>query len=111
MAGQDTKGHPAGTRTGDVLHVFQSGSIQMITDTSIDAAGDVWAANNWNYPQAAVKRPRPRHVNLGRRVRHHRHLWSRSPREATAHGSGEGLLTGLLIDVSAPRRQVRPHGE
>jgi hypothetical protein len=38
MAGQDTKGHPAGTKAGDVLHVFQSGSIQMITDVSIDPA-------------------------------------------------------------------------
>ena len=61
MAGNDTKGHPAGTKTGDVIHVFQSGSIQMITDTSIDAAGDVWAANNWNYQQAAVEtQPAPR---------------------------------------------------
>ena len=48
MAGDDTKGHPAGTKTGDVIHVFRSGSIQILTDAVIDAAGNVWAANNWN---------------------------------------------------------------
>ncbi len=52
LAGDDTKGHPAGTKTGDVIHVFQSGSIQMVTDVSIDPAGNVWAANNWNSLEA-----------------------------------------------------------
>ena len=56
MAGVDTKGHPAGTKTGDVLHVFRSGSIQLLTDVAIDPAGDVWAANNWNLPKAAMAR-------------------------------------------------------
>ena len=54
MAGADTKGHPAGAKTGDVIHVFKGGSIQMLTDVAIDAAGDVWAANNWNDPKAAT---------------------------------------------------------
>ena len=54
MAGVDTEGHPAGTKTGDVLHVFKSGCIQMLTDVSIDPAGNVWAANNWNNPEAAA---------------------------------------------------------
>jgi hypothetical protein len=48
MAGVDSKWHPAGTKTGDVIHLFQSGSLQLLTDTSIDPAGNVWAANNWN---------------------------------------------------------------
>ncbi|MFY9843946.1 MAG: hypothetical protein WA718_12115 [Terriglobales bacterium] len=48
MAGDGTKGHPAGTKTGDIIHVFMGGSIQMQTDVSIDPAGNVWAANNWN---------------------------------------------------------------
>lgn len=48
MAGDDTKGHPAGTKTGDVIHVFKNGSIQILTDAVIDPAGNVWAANNWN---------------------------------------------------------------
>jgi len=54
LAGDDTKGHPAGTKNGDVIHIFQSGSIQMITDVSIDPAGNVWAANNWNSLEAAA---------------------------------------------------------
>lgn len=48
MAGDNTTSHPAGTKTGDAIHVFRGGSIQMLTDVSIDAAGNVWAANNWN---------------------------------------------------------------
>ena len=48
MAGDEPKGHPAGTKTGDAIHQFQSGSIQMITDVGVDPAGNVWAANNWN---------------------------------------------------------------
>jgi hypothetical protein len=48
LAGDNTAGHPAGTKIGDVIHVFQSGSIEMVTDASIDPAGNVWAANNWH---------------------------------------------------------------
>ena len=60
MAGVDTKGHPAGTKTGDV----RSGSIQLFTDTSIDPAGNIWAANNWNshsgrWPSTRSAAPRP----------------------------------------------------
>jgi hypothetical protein len=54
LAGDDTKGHPVGTKAGDVIHVFKSGSIQMITDASIDPAGNVWAANNWDLLEAAA---------------------------------------------------------
>ena len=48
MAGDNTKGHPAGTKTGDVLHLFTSGAFENFTDVSIDAAGNAWCANNWN---------------------------------------------------------------
>ena len=48
LAGDATKGHPAGTKTGDVLHVFYDGTLQILTDISIDPAGDVWICNNWN---------------------------------------------------------------
>jgi hypothetical protein len=48
MAGADPKGHPAGTRTGDVLHVFNSGVFESIIDLTIDAAGNAWSTNNWN---------------------------------------------------------------
>ena len=48
LAGDNTKGHPAGTRTGDLLHLFSSGAFENFTDVSIDAAGNAWCANNWN---------------------------------------------------------------
>ncbi len=54
MAGEDTKEHPVGTKTGDVIHQFQSSSIQMITEVAIDPAGNVWAANNWNQADAVL---------------------------------------------------------
>jgi streptogramin lyase len=54
MAGENTQGHPAGTKAGDVIHQFQSSSIQMITEVAIDPAGDVWAANNWNEKDAVM---------------------------------------------------------
>ena len=89
LAGDDTKGHPAGTKTGDVIHVFQSGSIQMITDVSIDPAGNVWAANNWNSPRSGRRsRIRPVPPRPGAVVGLHRHLRGRGPGEAAAHGQG-----------------------
>jgi len=48
LAGDNTKGHPAGTKTGDLLHLFTSGAFENFTDVSIDAAGNAWCANNWN---------------------------------------------------------------
>jgi hypothetical protein len=54
LAGDNTKGHPPGTKAGDVIHIFQSGTIQMVTDVSIDPAGNVWVANNWNSLEAAA---------------------------------------------------------
>ncbi|HKD84958.1 MAG TPA: hypothetical protein VKB58_09445 [Terriglobales bacterium] len=54
LAGDDTKGHPTGTRAGELIHQFTGGGIQMITDVNIDPAGDVWVANNWNSIDAAT---------------------------------------------------------
>ena len=54
LAGDDTKGHPTGTKAGDLIHQFTGGGIQMITDVNIDPAGDVWVANNWNSIDAAT---------------------------------------------------------
>jgi len=91
MAGADTGGHPAGTKAGDVLHVFRSGSIQMLTDVNIDPAGNVWAANNWNDPKAAVE-PNP------------------SSRISTwGGGSGLTVIYGVAAPVQPPRMgKVRP---
>jgi hypothetical protein len=85
MAGDNTKGHPPGTKTGDVIHMFQSGSIQMVTDASIDAAGDVWAANNWNLLEAAAG-PNPAY-----------------PTSTWGGGSGFTVIYGVAAPVKPPR--------
>jgi hypothetical protein len=86
LAGDDTKGHPAGTKTGDVLHIFQSGSIQMITDVSIDPAGNVWAANNWNVIEAAMADKDPAR-----------------PTSTWGGGSGITVIYGVAAPVKPPR--------
>ena len=48
LAGENTKGHRPGTKTGDLLHQFTNGAFENFTDVTIDAAGNVWCANNWN---------------------------------------------------------------
>lgn len=85
MAGLDTKGHPAGTKPGDVIHSFKGGSIQMLTDVNIDPAGNVWAANNWNYPPAAVSANPERAYST----------W--------AGGSGLTVIYGVAAPVKGPR--------
>ena len=85
MAGDNTKGHPAGTKAGDVIHIFQSGSIQMVTDVSIDPAGNVWVANNWNSLEAAAS-PNP----------------SR-PTSTWGGGSGFTVIYGVAAPVKPPR--------
>ncbi len=85
MAGVDTKGHPAGTKPGDVIHLFKSGSIQSLTDVSIDPAGNVWAANNWNDPRAAVE-PNPA-----------------SATSTWGGGSGITVIYGVAAPVQPPR--------
>ena len=86
MAGADPKGHPTGgAKPGDVIHEFQSGSIQSITDAAIDPAGNVWAANNWNDPVAAT---------------------SDNPNRATSTwggGSGFTVIYGVAAPVKPPR--------
>jgi hypothetical protein len=54
LAGEGSKGHPAGTKPGDLIHFFQGGSIQIPTVGSIDPAGNLWVANNWNSLEAAT---------------------------------------------------------
>jgi hypothetical protein len=85
MAGSDTKGHPAGTKAGDLLHVFSSGLLQCLTDITIDAAGNVWAADNWQ----------DFHVATG---------LDRNPTRST-WGGGDGVvvLYGAARPVKPPR--------
>ena len=85
MAGSDTKGHPAGTKTGDLLHVFGNGTLQTLTDISIDPAGNVWAADNWN----------DLHVATG---------LNHDPVKSTwAGGDGVTVLYGAARPVKPPR--------
>ena len=85
LAGDNTVGHPAGTKTGDVIHVFKSGSIQMVTDASIDPAGNVWAANNWNSLEAAAGADPSR------------------PTSTWGGGSGITVIYGVAAPVKPPR--------
>lgn len=85
MAGANPKGHPPGTKRGDVIHVFKSGSIQMLTDVAIDPAGNLWAANNWNSPEAAVAPNPPTAIST----------WG--------GGSGFTVIYGVASPVQPPR--------
>jgi ethanolamine utilization protein EutQ (cupin superfamily) len=85
MAGDNTPGHPAGTKTGDAIHVFKGGSIQMLTDVSIDPAGNVWAANNWNNLNGAAA-PNPDR-----------------PTSTWGGGSGITVIYGVAPPVQPPR--------
>jgi streptogramin lyase len=85
LAGDNTAGHPPGTKAGDVIHIFQSGSIQMVTDVSIDPAGNVWVANNWNSLEAAAS-PDPKR-----------------PTSTWGGGSGFTVIYGVASPVQSPR--------
>jgi len=85
LAGDNTRGHPPGTKAGDVIHVFQSGSIQMVTDVSIDPAGNVWVANNWNSLEGAAGENPSRPVST----------WG--------GGSGFTVIYGVASPVKPPR--------
>jgi hypothetical protein len=85
LAGDETKGHPAGTKTGDLLHAFTGGSIQAITDVAVDPAGNVWVANNWNSVEAATAENPP------------------FPISTWGGGSGMTVIYGVAGPVRPPR--------
>jgi hypothetical protein len=80
MAGAEPKGRAEGAKTGDLIHVFQSGSIQMVTDAVVDPAGNVWVANNWNVMDA-LDNPDP-------------------ARPTSTKGGGDGIV--VIYGVAAP---------
>ena len=84
MAGFEPKGHPADTKPGDVVHQFTGGTIQMLTDVVIDPAGNVWAANNWNSPEAVLGDPPPYPIST----------WG--------GGSGFTVIYGIAAPVKPP---------
>ena len=47
ICGTNTSNCPEGKTTGDVIHNYQSGVIQITTDVIVDDAGNLWSANNW----------------------------------------------------------------
>jgi hypothetical protein len=85
LAGATPQGHQAGTKPGDLIHVFTPGSLQILTDVAIDPAGNVWAANNWGSVEA-VARPNP-------------------PSGISTRGGGSGLT--VIYGVAAPVRPPR----
>jgi hypothetical protein len=92
LAGDDTKGHPTGTKAGDLLHVFTGGSIQAITDVAVDPAGNVWVANNWNSIEGVTADNPPFPVST----------WG--------GGSGLTIIYGVAGPVRPPRMGVaRPY--
>jgi hypothetical protein len=54
IAGTNPEGHPAGVKPGDLIHYFQGGTIAIPTIGSIDPAGNLWVANNWDNVEAAT---------------------------------------------------------
>jgi hypothetical protein len=88
LAGDETKGHPAGTKAGDLLHAFTGGSIQAITDVAIDPAGNVWVANNWNSIEAVTVENPP------------------FPISTWGGGSGLTVIYGVASPVRPPRMGV-----
>jgi hypothetical protein len=84
MAGAEPRGRSQGKKPGDAVHVFTGGTIQMLTDVVIDPAGNVWAANNWDNPDAAVYD----------KVAHAISTWG--------GGSGFTIIYGVAAPVKAP---------
>ena len=69
----------------ELIHVFQNGSIQAITDGAVDPAGNVWAANNWNLVPAAMADDPAR------------------PTSTWGGGSGFTVIYGVAVPVKPPR--------
>jgi hypothetical protein len=84
LAGTGETGHPAGAKPGDLIHFFQGGTIQIPTIGSIDPAGDLWVANNWNSIEAATSaEPSP-------------------PTSTWGGGSGFTVVYGVAAPVKTP---------
>jgi len=54
FCGSNINNCPEGSKTGDIIHTYQSGVLQHVTDNIIDSAGNVWVANNWDNIEAVV---------------------------------------------------------
>jgi sugar lactone lactonase YvrE len=66
ICGSNPDTRPKGSKTGDLIHRYDSGLLQESTDTMIDDAGNVWMANNWNViPALVAEDPDRRTATLG----------------------------------------------
>jgi len=92
MAGADPKGYPSGTKTGDVIHQFHSGSLQYPLDVAIDPAGNVWINNNWNDYEMAIARNPPRRTST----------WGGGSGCTVWYGVAAPVKTPLIGQVRAP---------
>jgi hypothetical protein len=84
LAGDNTKGHPAGTKTGDLIHYFQNGKMTIPTIGLVDPAGNLWVANNWDSVEAAAS-PNPFR-----------------PTSTQGGGSGFTVIYGVAAPVKTP---------
>ena len=60
LCGARTETCPAGMKMGDAISPpggWKGGGMQMLVDASIDPAGNVWASNNWQNPEACYGKP------------------------------------------------------
>jgi hypothetical protein len=92
LAGAEPQGHPAGTRPGDLIHYFQGGSIQIPTVGSIDPAGNLWVANNWNSVEAATS-PHPTPATS---------TWGGGSGFTVIYGVAAPVRTPLMVQVRKP---------
>ena len=100
MCGSDVTRCPEGMKTGDIIHVYQSGLIERPTDSVVDAAGNVWTANNWDNIKALNN--------------------SVSPGRISTMGGGQGVVitygiakpvrNPLLGPVRTPESEVKKPG-
>lgn len=56
ICGMKPENCPKGKTTGDVIHNYTSGVIQITTDVIVDDAGNLWSANNWYDGDAVINK-------------------------------------------------------
>ena len=101
LAGADTKGHPAGTKTGDLIHLFPQRQHSAF-DRRVDRPGRRRLGREQLEPSQGGdgEQFRSALLDLGRRLGPHSHLRSSGPGEAAAYRDREGVLRSLPIGAS-----------
>jgi hypothetical protein len=104
--------HPHGfvgnhLKPGDLIHFFQGGTITIPTVGSIDPAGNLWIANNWNSVEAATSPDPTRPTSTWGGVRLYRRLRSRGSGENPALGHGAQAVTSGKLGRTRPNRMLQ----